>query len=139
MIGDSIIGRHTTVLSYFRYHPVGMALGYIVASNIAEATGSWRWAFRWTPIIGISLSLIMWKMVQDPPRINKDKKENNLDDSNQPRNWRIDIGKVLSTPTFVLVSRFDLSWNLIDLILFKVNTRFRLYVFCNGSDEHIWT
>lgn len=47
--------------------PVGSGLGYIVGSETASALGTWRWALRVTPILGV-IAVVLIFLTQDPER-----------------------------------------------------------------------
>lgn len=53
-------------LFYFAI-PVGSGLGYIIGSETASFMGSWRWALRVTPILGI-IAVIAIFLTEDPVR-----------------------------------------------------------------------
>eukprot|EP00056_Hartaetosiga_gracilis_P020993 m.22241 g.22241 ORF g.22241 m.22241 type:complete len:380 (-) comp8819_c0_seq3:355-1494(-) len=59
----------TVMLSVFYFAiPVGAALGFIVGSQVAAALGSWRWALRVSPPLGVLLALGLFFFTKDPPR-----------------------------------------------------------------------
>ena len=61
--------RRPLLLSFFYAAiPVGSALGYIVGSQAADIGGSWRWALRVTPPIGVVLAVCYWFLCKDPRR-----------------------------------------------------------------------
>lgn len=47
--------------------PLGSAMGYIYAGEVARIL-DWRWAFRFTPFVGLLLALILFVWVQEPSR-----------------------------------------------------------------------
>lgn len=47
--------------------PVGSGLGYIVGSETANALGSWRWALRVTPFLGIAACVLIY-LTKEPNR-----------------------------------------------------------------------
>lgn len=48
--------------------PVGSGLGFISGSSISQATDSWQWGVRFSPIIGIAcLGLMLW-LLDEPVR-----------------------------------------------------------------------
>jgi len=61
--------RRSSVLALFYFAiPVGTGLGYIVGSEMADATDDWRWGLRVTPIMGaVAVTMIVFLMV-DPKR-----------------------------------------------------------------------
>ncbi|CAH0563338.1 unnamed protein product [Brassicogethes aeneus] len=48
--------------------PVGSGLGYIVGSETAQLAGSWHWALRVTPALGIVAVLLIIFVLEDPER-----------------------------------------------------------------------
>eukprot|EP00055_Hartaetosiga_balthica_P010638 m.46073 g.46073 ORF g.46073 m.46073 type:complete len:504 (+) comp7249_c0_seq1:90-1601(+) len=59
----------TMMLSVFYFAiPVGAALGFIVGGQVAAALGSWRWALRVSPPLGVALALCLFFFTKDPPR-----------------------------------------------------------------------
>jgi len=61
--------RRSSVLAIFYFAiPVGTGLGYIVGSEMADATDDWRWGLRVTPIMGaVAVAMIVFLMI-DPKR-----------------------------------------------------------------------
>lgn len=53
-------------LFYFAI-PVGSGLGYIVGSETAKLMGSWRWALRVTPILGV-VAIVLIYFIREPER-----------------------------------------------------------------------
>lgn len=47
--------------------PVGSGLGYIVGSETAQAFGSWRYALRVTPILGL-IAVVLIFLTREPER-----------------------------------------------------------------------
>lgn len=59
----------TSVLSVFYLAiPVGSALGFIIGAEAASALGSWRWALRLSPPLGVALAVVLFIFTTDPPR-----------------------------------------------------------------------
>lgn len=52
--------------------PLGSALGYIVGGQVASVLGSWRWALRVSPPLGLILAVIIMIFTTDPPRGHSD-------------------------------------------------------------------
>ena len=57
------------MLAFFYFAiPVGSGLGYIVGSSVASLMGSWHWALRVTPILGLICVLLLILLVREPKR-----------------------------------------------------------------------
>ncbi|XP_019880844.2 protein spinster isoform X3 [Aethina tumida] len=57
------------MLAFFYFAiPVGSGLGYIVGSKTAQAIGSWQWALRVTPVLGLIAVLLILFVLEDPER-----------------------------------------------------------------------
>ncbi|XP_045477663.1 protein spinster isoform X4 [Harmonia axyridis] len=54
-------------LFYFAI-PVGSGLGYIVGSETSKLMGSWEWALRVTPALGIMAVILVYYVLEDPVR-----------------------------------------------------------------------
>lgn len=69
IIADLYSGtERTRVLGmYSASVPLGSAMGYIYAGEVARVL-EWRWAFRFTPFIGILLACILLFFVNEPAR-----------------------------------------------------------------------
>lgn len=69
LIADLYTGtERTRVLGvYTASVPLGSAMGYIYAGEVARML-EWRWAFRFTPFIGILLAVILLCFVPEPTR-----------------------------------------------------------------------
>jgi len=70
IISDMFVkDKRSSVLALFYFAiPVGTGLGYIVGSEMADATDDWRWGLRVTPVMGaVAVFLIVFLMV-DPKR-----------------------------------------------------------------------
>lgn len=48
--------------------PVGSGMGYIVGSQIATLAGSWQWALRFTPLLGVVAVILTLFVLKDPER-----------------------------------------------------------------------
>ncbi|KTG02389.1 hypothetical protein cypCar_00026166 [Cyprinus carpio] len=70
IIGDLFTGtKRTLMISFFYiFIPVGSGLGYILGATIANATGDWRWALRFSPALGGLGLLLLVFLIPDPPR-----------------------------------------------------------------------
>jgi len=70
IISDMFVkDKRSSVLALFYFAiPVGTGLGYIVGSEMADATDDWRWGLRVTPVMGaVAVFMIVFLMV-DPKR-----------------------------------------------------------------------
>lgn len=69
IIADLYSGtERTRVLGlYSASVPLGSAMGYIYAGEVARVL-EWRWAFRFTPFIGVLLACILLFLVTEPAR-----------------------------------------------------------------------
>ncbi|KAK7164584.1 hypothetical protein R3I94_003085 [Phoxinus phoxinus] len=70
IIGDLFTGNQRTLMISFFYIfiPVGSGLGYIMGATIANATGDWRWALRFSPALGLLGLLLLVFLIPNPPR-----------------------------------------------------------------------
>lgn len=70
IIADLYVGvMRTNMLSIFYFAiPVGSGLGYIVGSQVCQATQDWHWALRVTPGLGLIAVLLLIFVVQEPKR-----------------------------------------------------------------------
>jgi len=59
--------RATALAFYFTATPLGSALGYLVAGEMAYLF-NWRWAFRVTPPLAILFTVILFFFAEEPPR-----------------------------------------------------------------------
>lgn len=53
---------------FFLAVPVGSGLGYIVGSKVATHFGSWQWALRVTPMLGVLCTILVLVVVVEPGR-----------------------------------------------------------------------
>jgi MFS transporter, Spinster family, sphingosine-1-phosphate transporter len=60
--------RGLVISIYYVAIPLGTALGYVLGSELAAAFGSWRWAFRITPGIGLLLGIVQYFFIVEPER-----------------------------------------------------------------------
>ncbi|XP_016327839.1 protein spinster homolog 3-like isoform X1 [Sinocyclocheilus anshuiensis] len=76
IIGDLFTGTQRTLMISFFYIfiPVGSGLGYILGATIANATGDWRWALRFSPALGGLGLLLLVFLIPNPPRGASDNK-----------------------------------------------------------------
>ncbi|CAE1177147.1 SPNS [Acanthosepion pharaonis] len=60
--------RSKSLMFFYFAIPVGSGLGYIVGSNVKNATGVWQYALRVTPAFGLLCTILILVVVKDPPR-----------------------------------------------------------------------
>ncbi|CAK8680419.1 unnamed protein product [Clavelina lepadiformis] len=70
IIADLFVkAQRTRMLSVFFFAiPVGSGLGYIVGSGAAKASGSWHWALRVTPGLGVITMILMMIIIPNVKR-----------------------------------------------------------------------
>lgn len=70
IIADLFSKDHRSRMLAFFYFaiPVGSGLGYIAGSQIAAGLGSWHWALRLTPGLGILSVILTFTCLREPPR-----------------------------------------------------------------------
>ncbi|XP_046461983.1 protein spinster homolog 1-like [Daphnia pulex] len=70
IISDVCVGdtRSKFLILYYFAIPVGSGLGFIVGAAMASAFGSWQWGLRVTPFLGLIAVLLIFFIVQEPPR-----------------------------------------------------------------------
>ncbi|XP_037041288.1 protein spinster isoform X3 [Bradysia coprophila] len=69
LISDLFINdvRSKMLAMFYFAIPVGSGLGYIVGSETAHALGSWRWALRVTPFLGVAACVLIY-LTKEPNR-----------------------------------------------------------------------
>lgn len=90
----------TNMLSIFYFAiPVGSGLGYIVGSQVCQATQDWHWALRVTPGLGLIAVLLLLLVVQEPRRgAIEARPEHHL----QQTSWLTDLRALSKNHSFVL-------------------------------------
>ncbi|XP_055916682.1 protein spinster isoform X2 [Eupeodes corollae] len=83
------------VLFYFAI-PVGSGLGYIVGAETAAFAGSWRWALRVTPFLGIIAVVLLFLIVE--PERGESEGSHNL----EPTTYTEDIKDLVKNRSFML-------------------------------------
>lgn len=70
LIADLFVSEmRTRMLAVFFFAiPVGSGLGFVVGSQMANAFGSWQWALRVTPPLGIVCVLLVVFVMKEPSR-----------------------------------------------------------------------
>ncbi|XP_063287414.1 protein spinster homolog 1-like [Pelobates fuscus] len=94
--------ERSRMLSFFYLAtPVGCGLGYISGSKVSSAAGGdWHWALRVTPGLGVVAVLLLFFVVQEPPRGAAEGKIGRKPLTNS--SWTSDIKSLLKNPSFVL-------------------------------------
>uniref|UniRef100_A0A6M2E1V1 Putative sugar transporter/spinster transmembrane protein n=1 Tax=Xenopsylla cheopis TaxID=163159 RepID=A0A6M2E1V1_XENCH len=82
-------------LFYFAI-PVGSGLGYIAGSAMAHVGGSWHWALRVTPALGL-IAVILIKFIQEPARGLSDQAQ-----ELEPTSYRDDLKSLIKNRSFML-------------------------------------
>ncbi|XP_063289533.1 protein spinster homolog 1-like [Pelobates fuscus] len=94
--------ERSRMLSFFYLAtPVGCGLGYIAGSKVTSAAGEdWHWALRVTPGLGVVAVLLLFFVVQEPPRGAAEGRIRRKPLTNS--SWTSDIKSLLKNPSFVL-------------------------------------
>ncbi|KAJ8722043.1 hypothetical protein PYW08_004445 [Mythimna loreyi] len=98
IISDLFVGNiRSKMLAIFYFAiPVGSGLGYIVGSTAATAAGDWRWGLRITPVLGTAAVVLIYWVMDDPPR-------GHAEDSHmKPTTYKQDIYALIKNPSFML-------------------------------------
>ncbi|EGD75631.1 hypothetical protein PTSG_06695 [Salpingoeca rosetta] len=96
--------ERTFMLSVFYLAiPVGAAMGFMVGAEVAAALGSWRWALRISPPIGLALALALFFFTRDPPRGASDghAHEDAKNSASGLEAFLDDVRGILRVPTFI--------------------------------------
>lgn len=101
IISDLFIGDiRSKMLAFFYFAiPVGGGLGYIVGSEMNSLMGSWHWALRVTPVLGLVAVLLIYFVLEDPER-----GEIEGGGRIETTSFKEDIKDVLSNRTFMLTT-----------------------------------
>ncbi|KAK9739316.1 Major Facilitator Superfamily [Popillia japonica] len=101
IISDLFIkGVRSKMLAFFYFAiPVGSGLGYIVGSETAKALGSWQWALRVTPALGLVAVILLLVVLKDPER---GASEGSGHLATTP--WKEDLKDLGRNPSFILSS-----------------------------------
>ncbi len=70
LIGDLFIAKIRTqmIATFYLGMPIGIGLSYMVGSNISMYFDDWRWALRFTPLIGFICVILLLICVSEPQR-----------------------------------------------------------------------
>ncbi|XP_058827467.1 protein spinster isoform X1 [Topomyia yanbarensis] len=98
IISDLFVGdMRSKMLALFYFAiPVGSGFGYIVGSEMSKLFGSWEWALRVTPVLGI-VAVILIAMLRDPERGQSEGTHHM-----EATSYREDIKSVVRNPSFML-------------------------------------
>nr|XP_019547728.2 protein spinster isoform X2 [Aedes albopictus] len=98
IISDLFVGdlRSKMLALFYFAIPVGSGLGYIVGSETAKFFGSWAWALRVTPILGI-VAVVLIALIRDPERGQSEGSHHM-----QATSYREDIKDIVRNPSFML-------------------------------------
>ncbi|XP_063287415.1 protein spinster homolog 1-like [Pelobates fuscus] len=101
LIADLHDERSRMLSFFYLATPVGCGLGYIAGSKVTSAAGGdWHWALRVTPGLGIVAVLLLFFVVQEPPRGGAEGRIRRKPLTNS--SWTSDIKSLLKNPSFVL-------------------------------------
>ncbi|EDQ86657.1 uncharacterized protein MONBRDRAFT_33732 [Monosiga brevicollis MX1] len=81
--------------------PVGAALGFIVGGQVAAAFGSWRWALRVSPPLGLLLAAVLF-FTREPPRGASEGHSHghSMNEASGLKAFWMDFKAVMAVPTF---------------------------------------
>ncbi|KXJ81356.1 hypothetical protein RP20_CCG020263 [Aedes albopictus] len=98
IISDLFVGdlRSKMLALFYFAIPVGSGLGYIVGSETAKFFGSWAWALRVTPTLGI-VAVVLIALIRDPERGQSEGSHHM-----QATSYREDIKDIVRNPSFML-------------------------------------
>lgn len=98
IISDLFVGdMRSKMLALFYFAiPVGSGFGYIVGSETAKFFGSWVWALRVTPVLGV-IAVVLIAMLRDPERGASEGTHHM-----QATSYREDIKAIVRNPSFML-------------------------------------
>lgn len=104
LIADLFVAdQRSRMLSIFYFAiPVGSGLGYIAGSKVKDLAGDWHWALRVTPGLGVLAVLLLFLVVQEPPRGAVERHSGSPPLS--PTSWWADLKALARNPSFVLSS-----------------------------------
>ncbi|XP_065092234.1 protein spinster isoform X2 [Ochlerotatus camptorhynchus] len=98
IISDLFVGdlRSKMLALFYFAIPVGSGLGYIVGSETAKFFGSWAYALRVTPILGI-VAVVLIALIRDPERGQSEGSHHM-----EATSYREDIKDIVRNPSFML-------------------------------------
>ncbi|XP_021696331.1 protein spinster isoform X1 [Aedes aegypti] len=98
IISDLFVGdlRSKMLALFYFAIPVGSGLGYIVGSETAKFFGSWAFALRVTPILGI-IAVALIALIRDPERGQSEGSHHM-----EATSYREDIKDIVRNPSFML-------------------------------------
>ncbi|KAB0394888.1 hypothetical protein E2I00_008123, partial [Balaenoptera physalus] len=104
LIADLFVAdQRSRMLSVFYFAiPVGSGLGYIAGSKVKDAAGDWHWALRVTPGLGVVAVVLLFLVVQEPPRGAVERHSDSP--PLNPTSWWADLRALARNPSFILSS-----------------------------------
>nr|CAB3266535.1 protein spinster homolog 1 [Phallusia mammillata] len=98
--------QRTRMLSVFFFAiPVGSGLGYIVGSGAAQGFGSWHWALRVTPALGVLTMILMMVIIPNPKRGAMETKTETLPScEEESSSYLDDLKYIFKNKSFMLVT-----------------------------------
>ncbi|XP_060521641.1 protein spinster isoform X2 [Cylas formicarius] len=99
IISDLFVGdiRSKMLALFYFAIPVGSGLGYIVGSETASLAGSWHWALRVTPALGLVAVFMIVVFLEEPER---GASEGNV--HMEATSWGEDIKELLKNKSYIL-------------------------------------
>ncbi|DAA15368.1 protein spinster homolog 1 [Bos indicus] len=104
LIADLFVAdQRSRMLSVFYFAiPVGSGLGYIAGSKVKDVAGDWHWALRVTPGLGVLAVVLLFLVVQEPPRGAVERHSDSP--PLNPTSWWADLRALARNPSFILSS-----------------------------------
>lgn len=99
IVADLFVGDARTValIAFNLQVPLGSGLGYVIGGQVAKLTGSWRWALRVTPGLGVCCVLLLLLIFREPARGQAEKSTHM-----RATSWRDDLRHLLRNRSFIL-------------------------------------
>ena len=98
LISDMFVkdARSKCLAIFYFAIPVGSGLGYVVGQELANIFGSWQWAMRGTPVLGIFAVILILFVLEDPPRGGAEGHN-----EQEAESYKDDIKSLMSNGTFI--------------------------------------
>ncbi|CAG9774096.1 unnamed protein product [Ceutorhynchus assimilis] len=99
ILSDLFVGNvRSKMLALFYFAiPVGSGLGYIVGAKTAQWLGSWHWALRVTPVLGVVAVIAIIIFLHEPERGASEGSTHM-----ETTSWTKDIGDIVKNKSFML-------------------------------------